>query len=351
MIKILFIGDISLNGGYSDFANLKKNPFERIKDTFCDSHYVVGNLEAVSENKEGENLDKKTRLKVNYDSLYLLNQIKINLLTLANNHVYDQLYEGFNKTVEFLEKNEFEYTGVNITGEDISDIFIKRIYGYKIAFLNYVHNSTNPKFPKDCLINVNIYNNHKIIEQIVNIRESVDYIILLLHWGMDNSHFPEPWQRKDARLFVKAGADLIVGHHSHVLQGFEQIGNSWVFYSLGNFAFAPVKEGKENELDKRQRESIILHWIIDDIKNDVEWTPIRLEGLEVVPSSKSKLLKISKLIPFVSNTFIWPFYRFYINIFYKIYFYFFGNDRNPITQLKNINTNKLKRAKEIVTYR
>jgi len=349
--KISFIGDISLNGGYSDLAKANKNPFEKINNTIYDSHYVAGNLEAVAENNNEEYFDKVTRLKISYDSLGLLNNLKINLLTLANNHIYDQLYEGFSKTIYFLDKNGIEYIGATIPGKANNDAFIKDVAGFKIAFLNYVHKATNPKFPKDCLIDVNIYERNDIIERINNIRESVDFLILILHWGMDNSRYPAPWQRRDARIFANAGVDLIIGHHSHVLQGYEKIDNSWVFYSLGNFAFAPLKEGKENELANRQKDSIILHYILSHNKRNVEWIPIKLEGLNVVPSGKTKIEKLSKFIPFVSNPVVWPFYRFYVNIFYKIYFYFFGNSRNPFTQLKNIDVNKLKRAKQIITYR
>ena len=120
-----------------------------------------------------------------------------------------------------------------------------------------------------------------ILDQISRIRSLVDYIVLIFHWGLDNSSYPIPWQRRHAKEFIAAGADLIVGHHPHVLQGYEKIDNSWVFYSLGNFAFAPLKHGKENDLSKRQKNSIILNWIIDHSKHYVDWAPIKLNGLEV----------------------------------------------------------------------
>lgn len=347
MIRISFLGDISLNNGYYALAQKGINPFKGVKEVLSKSDFIIGNLEAVVEGEEGENLQKQTRLKISCQSLELLKGLKVNLFTLANNHIYDQLYDGFIKTVDFLNENNIDHIGANVIPSQ-ETTYIKSIRDKKFAFLNYVHLGTNPNFPSNCMINVNIYDKHIIVNQIKQVRNAVDFVVLTLHWGMDNSRFPEPWQRKDAREFVKAGADFIVGHHSHVLQGYEKIDNSYVFYSLGNFAFAPLKEGKENDLDRnRQRDSIVLHWIIDGIKTEVWWDPILLDQLFVMPAKKSKIKKLSKLIPCVSNSFIWPFYSFYLKFVYKLYYYFFGNGRNPIKQLLKIDINKINRAKSI----
>ncbi len=351
-MKISFLGDISLNNTYSQFAYNNKNPFKGVEILLKQSDYVIGNLEAVAEVTNGENENKQTSLKVNYKSLNLLKSIKVNLLTLANNHIYDQLLDGFKKTISFLNDIDIDHTGASVKSKGLSSTFVKVIGSKKIAFLNYVHNDTNPGFPDNCEINVNIYNREHIKSDIIQIKQSVDFIVLILHWGLDNSRFPEPWQRKDAQLFIDTGVHLIIGHHSHVLQGYEKIENAWVFYSLGNFAFAPVQEDRENDLDlNRQRDSIVLHWTVEDNIIDVDWDPICLDRLNVIPSNNSKIKRLTRLIPFVSNRLIFPFYHFYLNIIYKVYFYFFGNGRNPFQQLKNINKNKLRRAKQIITFK
>lgn len=351
MIKISFLGDISLNNGYKALAQNGINPFKGVEGFLSKSNFVVGNLEAVVEGEDGENFQKQTRLKVSYQNLELLKGLKVNLFTLANNHIYDQLYDGFIKTVNFLNENNIDHIGANVIPSQ-ETTYIKSIKDKKFAFLNYVHLGTNPNFPSDCKIDVNIYDRQVVINQIKQVRIHVDFIVLTIHWGMDNSRFPEPWQRKDARDFVKAGANFIAGHHSHVLQGYEKIDNSYVFYNLGNFAFAPLKEGKENDLDRnRQRDSIVLHWLINDDKSEVTWNPIRLDNLFVLPTKRSKINKLTILIPFVSNSFIWPFYKFYLRYIYKFYYYFFGNGRNPIKQLSKIDRRKLIRAKRIIGLR
>jgi hypothetical protein len=253
------------------------------------------------------------------------------------------------KPANYLEENRIEYTGASLANHKEKHFFIQKINGRSFAFLNYVHASTNPCFPENCAIHVNLYERNAILENIKALREKVDYVILIFHWGFDNSRFPKPQQRKDAKAFAEAGADLIIGHHPHVLQGYERIKNTWVFYSLGNFAFAPLKEGKDDELDRnRQKDSIILHWIVRPEGIEVKWDPVNLHGLSVIPADKSKIEKLSRLIPRVSNSFVWPFYRFYLTVVYKIYYFFWGNDRNPLKQLRKLNKSHLRKAQRML---
>jgi len=136
------------------------------------------------------------------------------------------------------------------------------------------------------------------------------------------------------------------------LQGYEKIDNGFVFYSLGNFAFAPLKQGDENDLDPyRHKKSIILHYKITSSSVTIEWDPIFLDKMIVYPIRKIRIKGISKLLPIISNPITWPFYRFYLNVIYKAWFYFFGNGRKPFKRLGAINTTKIQRALDIITFK
>lgn len=349
MVRISFLGDISLNNAYHELAKNKIDPFKAIIPYLTNSDYVVGNLEAVFEGHSEIKNTKLTKLKTTYESLSLIEKLNLNMVTLANNHIYDELLAGFDKTIQFLEKNNIEYIGANKKVIKQAEPFIKKIDNNHIAFLNYVHNGTNPGFPKDISINVNIYDTKEICQKISDLKNQVDFIILILHWGMDNSRFPEPWQRKDADAFITAGADLIVGHHSHVLQGFEKIKGKMVFYSLGNFAFASIKNEEDSDLDRsRQVKSIILNCNIRNKQIEFNWQPFRINKLLLESINKVNIKRLSLFIPIISNKVVFPIYKFYLNKIYKIYFYFLGNGRNPITQFKKIDLSKFNRAKKIL---
>jgi hypothetical protein len=70
--------------------------------------------------------------------------------------------------------------------------------------------------------------------------------------------------------------------------------------------------------------------------------------VDVIPIKSERLNRLSSLLPVVSNKFVWPFYKFYLTIIYKIFFFFFGNGRNPVHQLKSIDRKKIKRAGQIL---
>lgn len=344
-MKILFTGDISLNDDYIEAAETGENPFLNIENVFKNADLVIGNLEAVCASDKGENLHKSPRLKTSLKALEYLNKLNVGLATLANNHVYDNLEDGLNKTLKFLEDNNIQYIGADSIKEQ-KQYKIIDIGGYRIAFLNYVHPLTNPNIPSNASISLNVYDKELIIKEINQIKPSVDFLILILHWGIDNSFFPAPWQRSDAKNFVNCGADFIIGHHSHTIQGAEKIGKSTVYYGLGNFAFSGFSvKNKRYDLDNtRHRNSFVVELNIKDNDYTVNTIPIKLEGLNVVLSLKPNLLfYVNSFLPIVSNIIVWPIYVLYLKYIYRVYFYLFGNNRNPVKQLRKLNSHKVKK--------
>jgi poly-gamma-glutamate synthesis protein (capsule biosynthesis protein) len=352
MIKLSFVGDIALNNGYNEIAQNEQNPFLQIIEQFNESDLIIGNLEVMCEGEKGENILKSPRLKASQNSLTLLEKLKVDIVTLGNNHVYDNLYDGFEKTINILNDFKINYLGAYPKNYDKSKYLIKTINNKKIGFLNYVHRSTTPSLPISAEIELNYYDKKIILEDIKNLKHYVDFIVLILHWGMDNSHFPEPWQRVHAEEFITAGADLIIGHHSHAIQGFEKNNNKYVFYSLGNFCFAPFhSNGELYDIDqKRNGNSIILHIeISDDNSYIVNMVPIINEKLTIKYGSAKTIIKIkriSKQIPIIST--FWIFYKVYLNFFYKIFYFFWGNGRHPLQRLKKIDKRRIKRLFQLI---
>lgn len=346
-INIVFTGDISLNDGYTELAREGIDPFGGIASIIKESDLVVGNLEAVCADVDGKHHPKRTRLSIDPLVLPLLIKINLGLATLANNHVFDNLDSGLATTLEFFNKNNISYIGAGLEKNDLEPYIFEK-NGIKITFLNYVHHNTHTGVKETDSIKLNLYDKDKISREIKNCKIYCNYVILILHWGQDNSHYPAPWQRRDARRFVDAGCDILIGHHSHVLQGMEKIGKSLVFYGLGNLAFAPITD--QSEIDQsRQIESILVNIQLDqnEIMHDI--FPIQLSGLIPEMIDKSIFDKLSRQIPFISNRLIWPVYLIYLNLLYKIAFYFYGNRRRPIAQLKKINWTKIKRFLTILT--
>ena len=243
-VKISFLGDISLNNHYESDAALRSRAFNDISPILQKSDFVVGNLECFCKGK-GSNELKVPRIQTSSEALECLKNLNLGLVSLANNHVYDNLKDGFDKTCEKLNELDINYMGAGGSVLEASSAFLVDVKGKNVGFLNYVTADTNPSIPLGAGVYVNEYERNKIVGEIKGLKSQADIVILLLHWGGDVEGFDYPMreQRIDAAAFVDAGADAIIGHHSHTWQPVEVISGKPVFYSLGNFCFDNIAFG------------------------------------------------------------------------------------------------------------
>lgn len=286
-MKIAFLGDISLNDAYIRLHDEGRDPFAAMAQKLAACDMVIGNLECLAEGDEGEYERKKPRLKTTVETLSYLKNLHVSAVTLAHNHVYDNLRDGFEKTIRFLEENHIRYLGAGLSRERAEKPLKLDWEGRKICLLSFVHEDTNPTLQADCPVYVNHYDPERISREIRTCKSEGCMVILLLHWGgrFEGGLYPDRYQPVDAGKFIGAGADLIIGHHTHTLQPFEKIAGRWVFYSLGNFCFADIHfEGKVRDMSRRRyRESVIP---VVSMQGDATYSmtlwPIRNVSLEII---------------------------------------------------------------------
>ncbi|GBD34309.1 Capsule biosynthesis protein CapA [bacterium HR35] len=231
-IKILLIGDIMMNRNVENKI-LKNNsnfvfPFEKILDYLKSFDYVVANLEGPITDK-GQKVGSKYSFKMKPEVVEALIESNINILNLANNHIFDYGRTGLEETLKNLEKNNIEYFGNSY------DPLIIEINNTKIGFLGFSdflkHLDAEKNNNGIAVINENFENSVK------KAKEKVDILIVSFHWGDEYKKFANQRQQKFARLAIDSGVDLVVGHHPHVIQNIEKYKNKYIFYSLGNFIF------------------------------------------------------------------------------------------------------------------
>lgn len=239
-MKIAFLGDISLNDEYVQLYQEGARPFDEIGAYLKSFDYVIGNLECLAQGDEGENELKRPRLKTTVETFNYLSDIGVNVVELAHNHVYDNLQDGFNKTIAFLDSKNIQHLGASIDASQANQPLIIEKEDISICLLNYVSRDTNPNLPEDADVYVNWLEENRIISEIKQYKQKYNYVILLLHWGgrMEGGNFPDWNQPKIAKSFIDAGADLIIGNHSHTIQPYEIYKRKYIYYSLGNFCFS-----------------------------------------------------------------------------------------------------------------
>lgn len=277
-VKLSAVGDILLSGTVAEMIKKKcpEEPFRFVLDEFKKTDLVFGNLECPLSNR-GSHLKNKCCLYSPPEAVKSLKSAGFNVFSLANNHVFDYGYEGFEDTISLLDEIGIHWFGAGKNLEEARTPAILSINNLSIGFLGYSWdfigsiNATKNKFGTAPL------NEKLILEDVKKLKEKTDIVIVSLHGSYDRERYPLPSQRKLAHKIIDNGGSLILGHHPHVLQGIEKYNDEVTVYSLGNFIFPDISYMNYNLIQKTEnRESMIFRCEISNNGiEDFDIIPIR----------------------------------------------------------------------------
>lgn len=174
------------------------------------------------------------------ERMSILEEMGTDLVSLANNHVYDYGEEALYDTADLLDKANIPYVGGgrNINEAKRPVYFI--INGIKIGFVaasNGERIKYTPQATETTPGILRAYDTTEYNEVIRAAKEQCDYLIAYIHWGTEDSNYLNQDQQRWGREFLASGADIVVGGHPHVLQGMEYVDGKPIIYSLGDFWF------------------------------------------------------------------------------------------------------------------
>ncbi|MBM6618846.1 CapA family protein [Bacillus suaedaesalsae] len=164
----------------------------------------------------------------------------VDIVTIANNHTIDRGEKAIQNAINHYNKIGLPYTGAYSSPEDQTVIRTIKKNGITFSFLAYTYGTNGIPVPKDKPYLVNLID-LKIIEKDIKLaKEQSDVVVVSLHFGNEYQRMPSDEQRNIAKTVIGQGADIILGHHPHVLQPMEWIEaedghKGFVIYSLGNF--------------------------------------------------------------------------------------------------------------------
>ncbi len=248
-ITLTFGGDVSLDDNWANMGALRSRP-QGILD--CLSPDLVSEMQSADitminnefpYSKRGEPLpDKQFTFRANPERVDILHQIGVDIVSLANNHAYDFGPDALVDSLDVLRNAGIPYVGAGKNIEEASAPVYIIANGMKIAYVSatQIERVDNPDTKEATQTEPGVLrtrNPEKFLEVIRTAEKNSDFVIVYVHWGSENVALVEQNQRDLATQYVLAGADLIMGDHSHCLQGFEYIESVPVLYSLGNFWF------------------------------------------------------------------------------------------------------------------
>jgi poly-gamma-glutamate synthesis protein (capsule biosynthesis protein) len=244
-INISFLGDIFLGGNPS----VELSP--EIQKILASSDIVIANQEGPISNRETA-IGGKCCLKSAPQTAQILRSWGIDVVSLANNHMFDYGWEGFEQTRNYVDKAGIRYLGAGKDLAEASKPLIVDIRGTKVGLLSY-----SWQFVQTTCATQQSYGSAPLeiklmTSQIQQLSRQVDAVIVLPHWGYCEYMIPTPEQVDMAKTLIDAGATAVVGHHSHVVQGVIEKNGTLTAFSLGNFAFADYEYGGQTIRSKKE---------------------------------------------------------------------------------------------------
>ena len=246
--------------------------FKNVYDIFSNDDLTMVNLETTI-TEATRHMDKTYYFRAPYDYVDILKEGSIEAVSVANNHSKDYYEQGRYDTVRTLMENDIVVAGENYVGS-------VEIKGIKIAILAYVTFQTG-------------FNYKSAIERdIAYMNKTHDVVIVSMHWGQELDYQANGGDIDLAHRMIDLGADLVIGHHPHVIQGIENYNGRYIVYSLGNCSFAgssnPTNDDillfqqkfKLTEYGVEPAEARVIPCRVSSQKNVNDYMPTPFEGEE-----------------------------------------------------------------------
>lgn len=231
-------GDVNLGRAVGQEI-LKGNigyPFRYVRDSLAKSDIVFVNLESQLSEQNGETQHPK------YNLIFCgppagalsLKDAHVSVVSVANNHAYDYGRRALRETIQNLDTAGIACVGTSIDSVEYGAPVILERSGIRIGFLAYTQFMN---FKGSWAGHVALFDEQRVARDVASLRTRADFIIVSYHGGTEYVDKPPVTVRRDFRTIASAGADVVVGHHPHYVQGIEWYNRTLLMYSLGNFVF------------------------------------------------------------------------------------------------------------------
>jgi Putative enzyme of poly-gamma-glutamate biosynthesis (capsule formation) len=296
-VTLIFGGDVTLSDHFKDvIAKNYSLPFAQLPE-YRDADLAMVNLENPLTRSTLRRPNKQFNFKADPEAVKVLTEGGIDIVNLANNHTMDYEEPGLVETMATLDQAGIKAVGA---GQDIKQArrpTIIEVKGQRIAYFGYYdadfHAAT------ESLAGTNPGYNDRVAADIKAIRDQVDWVVVNYHWGVELAEYPGDWQIDLARFTIDQGADVVIGHHPHTLQGAEIYKGRPIVYSLGNFIF-----GGNSRTDY---DTAVLRVALNSNRQmRVEFLPVEITQYQASVISTKKAEDIMKRVGQLSQIFDQP---------------------------------------------
>ncbi len=273
VVHVAAVGDImldrslgsALENGYLEY------PFAKTSEMLSQADLTIGNLESAM-GTIGEPASKRYPFRAPPQAAEALAMAGFDIISLANNHAGDYGDEALLQAMELLRAQEIAAIGAGQDALEAHSAHIRKVNGLDIAFLSYVHVPIEASTGFDTAswtaseekAGLAWAEPEAIRTDVSAVADDVDLVVVALHSGYEYQAPPSEPQMAAARAAIDAGADLVIGHHAHILQGIEFYEDGVIIYGTGNFAF---------EIDGPPETALFDIWLDRDGVRQIEISP------------------------------------------------------------------------------
>ncbi|MGV0027498.1 CapA family protein [Phormidesmis priestleyi] len=293
---LMFGGDVTLTDAYTDLVGSDPKWAFAALEEYRQADVAMVNLEAPLTTATTSMPDKDFNFKANPETVQVLKNGGVDIVNLANNHVMDYQTPGLDETLKILDQAGIHSVGAGRNAQEARRPEILDVKGQRIAYLGYYDGDFQAA--GDSTPGINGGQHDRIAADIKAIRDQVDWVVVNYHWGIELAKYPTDAQIDLAHFTIDQGADLVVGHHPHILQGAEIYKGRPIIYSLGNFIF-----GGNSRSDY---DTAVLKVGLKDHQMKVEFLPVEVKSYQPKVVSGDRGVEILQQIENVSDIFQQP---------------------------------------------
>jgi poly-gamma-glutamate synthesis protein (capsule biosynthesis protein) len=234
-LRIVFAGDIMLDGGPGHVVTVGGDPFADVAAVLRDADLTIGNLECAIV-KKGYAVNKPFTFRGPKEALPLLKKY-FSAVSVANNHSGDWGKRGFVTELELLREAGLPFFGGGTDAREARRPLVLTAAGKRVALLGYNDYPPRSFAAGRSAPGIAWLVEKDAVQDIKLARQQADFVVLFLHWGEDMEPAVTPQQKTMGRALIDAGADVVVGGHPHLIQDVEWYKDKPIVYSIGNFVF------------------------------------------------------------------------------------------------------------------
>jgi poly-gamma-glutamate synthesis protein (capsule biosynthesis protein) len=286
-ITVVAVGDMYPGGRAAPFIEEygEDYPFGPTRDILNEGDVVIANLESPLTESDDIFIEKEYILKADPKVAKGIKNASIDVVTIANNHIMDFGGSGLKDTGEALDRHGILHTGAGENLKEARRPALLEVKGVKIAVLAYSNTYPKEFYAKNCSPGTAPGFAKYVRKDVRSARANADIVIVSFHWGEERLKSPKDYQVRLSHIAIESGAQLVTGHHPHVIQGVEVYKGGLIFYSLGNFVFgfyspqdtegmiaSVVFEGRED--GHRVKSARIIPLDVDNTRVKFKTTPL-----------------------------------------------------------------------------